>query len=211
MVKNITLLFCIVLFISCNKDKNVGNTIQNEQQNSVNIEDWDYHEYSPDGRKLYDELNHIDWDIIKNIQFPDNYTRLLSFIHDDEPKEINYIINGIGEKGIVKKINIFSKDGEDYDKRGKKYLGWASVNHLEIEYGNKKLDKELLKFVIYDSMNYMYNNNLILRLSARLLNEFEKPHNYFDGVYLGIIDIDYNENFIKIVVEYVPNNTGVLF
>jgi len=57
----------------------------------------------------------------------------------------------------------------------------------------------------------MYNNNLILRLSAGLLNEFEKPHNYFDGAYLGIIDIDYNENFIKIVVEYVPNNTGVLF
>jgi len=48
-------------------------------------------------------------------------------------------------------------------------------------------------------------------LSAGLLNEFEKPHNYFDGRYVGTIDIDYNENIIKIVVEYVPSNRGVFF
>ena len=208
MMKNIIFLFILFLLFSCNKGNNITeNKLFIEQIPEINIENWDFYEYSYDGRKLFSDLNTIDW----NNQISEDNTKLLSFILNDEPKNINFIINGNRKMGNVTKINIFSEYGDSFDKHGIEHLRYYSVNYLEIEYEDEKLDKEILKFRIYDFIHYMDNKNLILRISTKLLNDIERIHNYFNGIYIGIIDIDFDKNIIKIIVEYVPNNYGVLF
>ena len=205
MKRNIIFIFCM-LVLSCNSINNNEDNSLNEQSQLMDIKEWDYYEYSYDGRELFNDLCKV------NFEVSDNYTKLLSFILNDEPKKINYIINGNALIGTITKINIYSEYGDDFDKHGIEHLRYYSINYLEIEYENKNIDKETLKFRIYDVMHYMNDDNsLVLRISTKLLNDIEKLHNYFDGIYLGIIDIDFGQNIIKTVVEYVPNNYGVLF
>ena len=206
MCLTVIFILCIIA-LSCNKSINKNNSF-NEQPQLIDIKEWDYYEYSYDGRKLFNDLYRVNGDN----EVTDNYTKLLSFILNDEPKKINYIINGNALIGTITKINIYSEYGDDFDKHGIEHLRYYSINYLEIEYENKNTDKEILKFRIYSVMHYMNNDNsYVLRISAKLLNDIEKLHDYFDGMYLGIIDIDFNQNIVKIIAEYVPNNYGVLF
>jgi hypothetical protein len=193
--------------LSCCKSLDKNNDL-NKQLQLVDIKEWDYYEYSFDGRELYNNLDVIN---LNNAVTGDS-TKLFSFILNDKPKKINYIINGNALIGDITKINIYSEYGDSYDKHGIEHFRYYSIGYLEIEYENKNNGKEKLKFRIYDAMKYLKNDNsLVLRMSTGLLNNIKKPHNYFEGMYLGIIDIDFNQNIVKIVVEYVPNNYGIKF